>query len=629
MEMVGYASFIIVILGERGMKYWQSVRFKIVFGFLLIIVPMVAFIIYNNLYAMNIVRNQVASNYNKLLSVNVRENDKVLLEFVYYLLRLKQGDPNIANIKNLQTGDDEYTLSKIRFGNNNFLGNSAGMNNSIDTIFIYPRKEDAILMYTQYSGDSAEKQKAMKQWMHEHLQQYNTLPFSTEWESMKIGDIDYLHKVVDMGSNVFAGILVRTGSIMRGMDSFEVGPDGVGFLIDESGSVISETDFKPLEDKEFRAQVSAMKDTYGVIRTAGKSYLVMSVQSIYTEFNYVIVMPESYILRNLPFFQKMLYVWIPLFVAILLSIYLFFLQRVMFKPLVDLIRGMRKIGQGRLEVRLPTDQSSEFSFMSGTFNQMAEQIERLKIGIYEEQLRVQRAEYKHLQIQINPHFYMNCLNIIYNLAALKDYKSVQKLSLHLADYFRFLMHSHRTVVKLEDEIGHVKHYLEIHKLRYVSKLDYDIDVHPRHLPIEISPLMIQPFVENSIIHGFSRRVQDGSVFRIRIFSEDDPVDPGRYVRIIVTDNGSGFPPEMLKDLESNAYMTGSGEQHLGIWNILRRFKMLYGDEGGIVFRNSDLGGAIVEMKLPAGRSGKLDVDKEAERKETSMEGSSYAYDVGS
>lgn len=610
------------------MKYWQSVRFKIVFGFLLIIVPMVVFIIYNNLYAMNVVRNQVASNYNKLLSVNVRENDKVLLEFVYYLLRMKQSDPNIANIKNMASTDDEYTLSKIRFGIS-FLGNSAGMSTSIDSIFIYPRKEGEISLYTQYSGDSSGKQKALKAWMDSHLQQYDSLPFTTEWETMRIGDIEYLQKVVDMGSNVFAGVLVRTENMMRGMDSFEVGPDGVGFLINESGMVINDKAFKPLEDKQFRAQVSAMKDSYGVIKMDGRSYLVMSVKSTYSEFSYAIVMPESYILRSLPIFQKMLYVWIPLLVAIILSFYLLFLQRVMFKPLVDLIRGMRKIGKGDLEVRLPTNQSSEFAFMSGTFNQMAEQIERLKIDIYEEQLRVQRAEYKHLQIQINPHFYMNCLNIIYNLAALKDFKSVQKLSLHLADYFRFLMHSHRTVVRLEDEVGHVKNYLEIHKLRYLSKLDYDIEVNPRHLNLEIPPLMIQPFVENSIIHGFNRRVQDGSVFRIRVFSEDDPLDPDRYVRIIVIDNGSGFPPEMLRDLESNVYMTGTGEQHLGIWNILRRFKMLYGDEGGIAFRNSELGGAIVEIKLPVSRMGKLDVEKEANTEETSIGGDSYAYDVGS
>ncbi|MFD0672259.1 sensor histidine kinase [Cohnella sp. GCM10027633] len=595
------------------MKYWQSVRFKIVFGFLLIIVPIVAFIIYNNLYAMNVVRQQVSSNYNKLLSVNVRENDKILLEFVYYLLRLKQSDPDIASIKNLSATDDGYTLAKIRL-QNNFIGNSLGMNYNIDSLFVYNRREDEIFLTTQYSGNSTLKQTALREWTTANLKN-STLAFSPEWETKKIGDTHYLLKFVDMGSEVFAGILVRAESLMRGMDSFEVGTDGSTFLIDSAGTVIADSAFEPLADEPFRKQVSEMNDGYGVLRQGGQSYLVLSKPSAYTDFHYSIVMPESYILRNLPFFQKMLYVWIPLFMALLLSLYLLFLQRVMFKPLVELIRGMRKIGQGRLEVRLPTDQSSEFAFMSGTFNQMAEQIERLKIDIYEEQLRVQRAEYKHLQIQINPHFYMNCLNIIYNLAALKDFKSVQKLSLHLADYFRFLMQSHRSVVRLEDEISHVKNYLEIHKLRYVSKLDYEIDVDKRHLSADISPLMIQPFVENAIIHGFNRRVQDGTPFRVTIRSEDDPAEPGRYIRIVVSDNGSGFPEEMLRDLESNVYMAGTGEQHLGIWNILRRFKMLYEDDGGILFRNAEEGGAIVEIKLPSSRAGRIDMDTDTDTDE--------------
>lgn len=592
------------------MKYWQSVRFKIVFGFLLIIVPMVVFIIYNNLYATNIVRKQVSSNYSKLLNVNVRENDKVMLEFVYYLLRMKQSDPDVASIKNLPVDDDGYTLAKIRL-RNNFIGNSAGMSYSIDTLFIYPRKEDEIFMSTQYSGDTVEKQNALKKWTKTHLRD-GVLQFSTNWDSVKVGDIDYLAIAVDMGSNVFAGILVKAESLMRGMDSFEVGPSGGVFLIGADDRVINDNGYKPLQDEQFRNKIGEIEDGYGVIRQGGEAYLVLSKPSLYTEYSNIIIMPESYILQNLPFFQKVLYFWMPLLVVVLLSMYLIFLQRVMFKPLVDLIRGMRKIGQGRLDVRLPTDQSSEFAFMSGTFNQMAEQIERLKIDIYEEQLRVQRAEYKHLQVQINPHFYMNCLNIIYNLAALKDYKSVQKLSLHLADYFRFLMQSHRSVVRLEDEIGHVKNYLEIHKLRYVTKLDYDIEVDPRHLGIEISPLMIQPFVENAIIHGFNRREQDGSVFRVRIVSEYDADEPERYVRIVVSDNGSGFPADLLRELESGDYLSGAGEQHIGIWNILRRFKMLYGGDGSISFRNGETRGAIVEIKLPASRAGQIDLDRERE-----------------
>lgn len=610
------------------MIYWQSVRVKIVTGFLLIIVPMIAFIIYNNLYAMNVVRDQVSSNYNKLLAVNVRENDKILLEFLYYLIRMKESDPDLALIRSLPVDDDEITFAKIRL-QKQFIGNSGGMNYNIDSLFVYTSKDDDIFLTTQNSGNSPIKKSVLLEWSRGHLSDAMT-GFFPKWESVMIDGNNYLLKFIDMGSSVYAGVLVKSESMMRGLESFEVGPNGNAFLITTNGEMVTENNFAPLKDEKFRNDVVALSDSYGIIKSGGKSYLVLSKPSTYADVNYVIVTTEAYILQNLPFFQKMLYVWIPLLVALLLTLYLIFLQRVMFKPLVELIRGMRKLGQGRFEVRLPTDQSSEFAFMSNTFNQMAEQIELLKIDIYEEQLRVQRAEYQHLQIQINPHFYMNCLNIIYNLAALKDYKSVQKLSLHLADYFRFLMQSHRTFVKLEDEIGHIGHYLEIQKLRYVTKLDYEVRIQPQHLSVELAPLMIQPFVENSVIHGYNRRVQDGSLFRILIHSEDDPDRPDQYVRIIVEDNGAGFPKEMLRDLQSNVHLSGTGEQHLGIWNILRRFKMLYGDDGKIVFRNSEQNGAIVEIQLPLIRNRNLDKDSKKDDNNIELKGGdTNAYDVSS
>ncbi|MFC4305178.1 sensor histidine kinase [Cohnella boryungensis] len=610
------------------MRFWQSVRFKIVFGFFLIILPMVAFIIYNNLYAMKIVRQQISSNYSKLLTMNVRENDKMLLEFLYYLIRLKQTDPDIALIQKLPIDDSDYTFAKIRL-RNSFIGNSGGMNYNIDSVFIYPRKEGEVFLSTQYSGDSAEKQQKLKEWAQQRLSG-SLIDSSTAWEPMQVSDRHYLLKSIDMGFNVYAGILVNTQGLMRGLEGFDVGPNGKSFLMNSRNEIISSPGFQPLEDEPFRNAIGKLQNTYGSVKHGGESYLVLSQSSMYADLRYVIVMPETYILQNLPFFQVMLFVWIPLAVAVLLSFYLLLLQRVMFKPLVELIRGMRKIGQGRLDVRLPDKQSSEFAFMSGTFNQMAGQIEQLKIGIYEEQLRVQRAEYKHLQIQINPHFYMNCLNIIYNLAALKDFKSVQKLSLHLADYFRFLMHSHRSVVRLEDEIGHIRNYLEIHKLRFVTKMDYEIQVLPEHLSWEVSPLMIQPFVENAVIHGYNGREQDDSQFRIGIYSEADPEEPDSYIRIRVQDNGPGFPADKLRDLTSGDYLSGTGEQHLGIWNILRRFKMLYGENGEISFRNAPEGGAVVEVRLPLRLYGNFEVENgEPSEALTSLkEGAPHADDAG-
>jgi two-component system, sensor histidine kinase YesM len=583
------------------MRFWQSVRFKIVFGFLLMIAPMVLFLIYNNIYATNVVRDQISLHYNNLMAQQAQNNDAILLETMRYLYRM-ESDPDIQSLQSLSLAvdDSDYTMAKVALARRFLL--DTGYYNKVDTFFVYSRKDDDMFFSTQYSFHFAEVQTALLDYTTK-LASKDLPQENRRWELFSIpNDTNYLIKTVDLGSGIYMGALVQVDRLNEEVSKFDVGPDGATFVVDREGNALTNSPLPNAQDSVVHSEIVKMTKE-GKTTWNQNHFLVITQPSSISDIHYMVVIPDTYILKNLPFFQKMLYVWIPLIVAIVLTLYLLFLQRVMFRPLVGLVRGMRKLGQGRFDVRMPINKdNSEFAFMSGTFNQMAEQIERLKIDVYEEQIRVQRAEYKHLQIQINPHFYMNSLNIIYNLAALKDFKSVQKLSLHLADYFRFLMLGHRTVLPLEDEIKHIEHYLEIQKIRYVTKLEYEIRVLPEHLKVQLSPLLLQPFVENSVIHGFYKRVQDGLPFCIEISSSDDEEEPDRFIVLTIADNGPGFPEPFLEDFRSGVHFAEAGENHLGIWNILRRFKLLYGTEGGITFINAENGGAIVRVRLPIHRT---------------------------
>ncbi|WP_276356571.1 cache domain-containing sensor histidine kinase [Cohnella caldifontis] len=602
------------------MKFWQSVRFRTVFVFFLIVAPLVVFLIYNNLYATRIVRDQVSLHYNNLMAVQVRANDEVLKSTYNFLIQLGiVNDSDLLQVKTLSPEDPDFTLAKLRVYNRFVLDTS--YYKMVDTFFAFSNKDNLPFFATQDGYKSPELDAFLKDYATTIA--YRQKTSNEQWELVSIpGASNYLVKVVGLDFGLYAGALLRLDTLNSVLQTFDVGPEGAVYMVDSQGNVLTSGDPPPGQDAAFRAAILHQDGSVKSIRWNDKSYLAFTQPSHYADLHYVIVTTEPYILKNLPFFQKMLYFWIPLLSAAVVTGYVLFLQRFMFRPLVSFIGGMRKLGRGQFNVRLPAyPEGSEFSIMATTFNHMAQQIEELKIDVYEEQLRVQRAEYKHLQVQINPHFYMNSLNIIYNLAALKDFKSVQKLSLHLADYFRFLMHSHRTAVRLEDEIRHIGHYMEIQKLRYLDKLEYEISVSPKHLPGEISPLLLQPFVENAILHGFNQRKQDGTAFRVSIVSEDDPLEPDRYVRLTIRDNGPGFPPAMLEDLNNGTYLEGSGEQHLGIWNILRRFKMLYGDEGGISFRNGDGDvGAIVEVRLPVNRRAMLEDSGARQPDEENREG---------
>jgi len=587
------------------MQFWQSLRFKIVFGFLLMIAPMVLFLIYNNVYATNVVRDQISLQYSKLLAQQVRNNDAILQETMRYLYR-KENDPDILTLKALYlaSDDSEFTMAKMALAEQFRL--DTGYYNKVDTFFVYSRKDDDLFFATQYSFHFAEVQTALEEYATKLASQ--GLPQEDHrWERFSIpNDTNYLIKTADLGSDIYIGALVQIDRLNEEVSEFDVGPEGAAFVVDQEGNALTNSPLPVVQEKIAHDGIVEMTKR-GSTSWNDDHFLVISEPSELVDVYYTLVIPEAYILKSLPFFQKMLYIWIPLLVAVVLSLYLAFLQRVMFKPLVGLVRGMRKLGQGQFDVRIPADgNGGELAFMSGTFNQMAEQIEKLKIDVYEEQIRVQKAEYKHLQIQINPHFYMNSLNIIYNLAALKDFKSVQKMSLHLAEYFRFLMLGHRTVLPLEEEIRHIEHYLEIQKIRFVSKLDYEIRILPEYREISLSPLLLQPFVENAVIHGFHKKTPDGKPFLITLKSEADEEHPGRFIRLTIADTGPGFPESFLNDLNDGSHFSGEGEHHLGIWNILRRFKMLYGNEGDIAFFNGTEGGAVVQVRLPVHRPDKFE-----------------------
>lgn len=609
------------------MRFWQSVRFRIVCGFFLIVAPLVIFLIYNNLYATRIVREQISVHYKNLMSVQIQSNDNILSSTSNFLVQLGTvNDSEVLSMKTLPVDDPDYTLAKVRL-NNRFLLDTSYYS-MVDTFFVFLQKDQNPLFTTQRGDKSPELDALLREYGNHVLA--NGVVNDDRWNIVSIpGDSSYLIKVVDIDLGMYDGALMQMDSLNKALTTFDVGPDGAVYMIDGRGKLLTSKAPPPDQDEGFRERILQMKNPVESILWKGKKYLVLTQSSQYSDVRYVIVTTEPYILKNLPFFQKMLYYWIPLLSVAVVTAYVLFLQRFMFHPLVTLIRGMRRLGHGRLDVRLPArTPGTEFSIMASTFNQMAEQIEKLKIDVYEEQLRVQRAEYKHLQVQINPHFYTNTLNIIYNLAALKDFKSVQKLALHLADYFRFLMHSHRSVVRLENELRHIEHYLEIQKLRYVDKLAYEISVPPMHQAVYLPPLLLQPFVENAILHGFAQREPDGTPFRVWVESSDDP-EGADVIRVEIRDNGPGFPTEMLEQLANGTYMEGTGEHHLGIWNILHRFRMLYGTEGGIYFRNGDGGGAIVQVKLPIAQAVLMDDPKASNPNEDDPEDDDYAYDAGS
>ena len=270
----------------------------------------------------------------------------------------------------------------------------------------------------------------------------------------------------------------------------------------------------------------------------------------------------------------------------------------------QLIKGMRRIKQGEFETRLSGDKSKEFMIINETFNEMVNQIQGLKINVYEEHIRTQKAELKHLQVQINPHFLLNSINIIYNLAELKKNDLIKKMSIHLAEYFRFITRTNLSKVKISQEIKHIESYLEIQQLRFPLYLRYETWVEPGLEEVAILPLIIQPFVENAVLHGFQMSEE---IFCIRVSITRSKEQPDKLYEVQISDNGKGIEAGKLLELQKEDLQSDYGESHLGIWNVRHRLNLQYGQVSQLRFEPGNPKGMVIRLIIPIQTEGESHV----------------------
>ncbi|MDR6554206.1 two-component system sensor histidine kinase YesM [Paenibacillus qinlingensis] len=577
------------------MNIVNSVRFKIFIGFALVVAPLVLFLAFNNVYSMNVVRDQISQNYNKLLQQYVEDTDNTLKEFDNYLFHL-YSDPDVINMNLYPLESDDYVLAKQRLFNK--LTRQLDIYNLVNTFFVFSATTGDLLVSTRENTYYYDRVQTVKEFIVDNTKTRPNDSSNGNWLIMKASNGDhYLMKInKDLGAGLSGGILIKMSSMVEPLSKWDTGEGGGTTVVSPEGTTLTNTYFPLQRYQNISDQIAPKNSGFQIVKDKelNQQFLIVREASTHADLEFELIIAEKNMLKNLPYLQLLIY-FLPLGGAFVLGIYLLYVQRILFKPLMQLIRGMRKIAQGELSTRLHEGSSTEFAFLIATFNNMVDQIENLKISVYEEKIRVQQAEFKHLQVQINPHFYMNSLNIIYNLAALKDTKSVQKMSLHLADYFRFIMRTNRTTMTLKDEIDHIRNYLEIQVMRYPDHLTFDIQLPERYSQYAIPPLIVQPFVENAVIHGFTKQY---GTYVIQVKAEQDSEAPEEFFILSISDNGEGFQPEMLQQLNSAQYLDQSGDEHLGIWNVRHRLQMNYGNKVALRFMNKPDRGAMVQIRLP-------------------------------
>ena len=288
------------------------------------------------------------------------------------------------------------------------------------------------------------------------------------------------------------------------------------------------------------------------------------------------------------------YVWqaamLSAVICVFLSIFFVLLAwRDVAAPLRQLTQVFGRVESGELSARVDIqNREDEFGMLGESFNSMADQIEMLIRNVEEKQKSLRVAESSALQAQINPHFLYNTLDLIKWSAKLGKNEDVTKITVMFGRLLRSMANFEKDTVTVEEECEIINNYLGIQAIHYGERLVIEQSIPPEVYEIQIPKLILQPIIENAIVHGIDTQ-QGIGVLRIKAEYH------APYILFEIEDNGSGIPPEKLKTLLTEKSRSGS----IGLQNVDRRAR-LHGDESCGIQIESILGeGTTVRLRLRA------------------------------
>ncbi len=262
------------------------------------------------------------------------------------------------------------------------------------------------------------------------------------------------------------------------------------------------------------------------------------------------------------------------------------------KPINTLYAAMKRFRKGDFDVQIEMKREDEFGQLATGFNKMTG---RLKITMNEmvaAERKVNETKIEMMQAQLNPHFLYNTLDTIKWVAKANQVPEIATLSTSLAAILRTSI-SGDSFITLKEELEVVKSYCDIQKIRFDDSFDLDLNVSKDVEKSEVPKLILQPIVENSIIHGFSGKTDGHISINAAKETGQDSID---ILHITVTDNGAGISDEMIRALENDDQSALSG--HLGLNNVNTIIRLYYGGQYGIHAKRPESGGTVMTVILP-------------------------------
>jgi len=363
-----------------------------------------------------------------------------------------------------------------------------------------------------------------------------------------------------------------------------------GYLVDNSGTIIyhNESEWIGKSQKEYLNSLKSKKITT-LQSEIGKQDLVINID-----------IDQEQLLKQVKTIYNGSFIVFMVMVVLLVLLLFISIQRSLIKPIQIIIKSINRTRVGKEHKEIKVYGNNEVWQVAKSFNQMMKSLdESYKIIDCENQdkmtaLKMQRnAEREALESQINAHFICNTINVInYEAMDVGDHK-VSILLKKLSNILRYSFDQRHQNVYLSQETAWLEQYLFLQKTRFEDLFDYIIDFPVILQEWPFRKLMLQPFVENAIIHGFEGR-KSGGIIKVwgQLVEED-------IIQIIIEDNGCGMDKETetsVRNAINNPYGKQSGS--MGISNVVARIRSYYGENSFVQLENEEGKGCKFIIQLP-------------------------------
>lgn len=412
----------------------------------------------------------------------------------------------------------------------------------------------------------------------------DTYSAKAKWTSLKLEEGSYILKVMH-NSGRYLGCYIRAERLLLPLQELDFSRRGFCVLVDGDNEPVTLPEGSSLETlQKYLEKGKLFWDGFFVIekefdRAPFRVLIFIDSQGMYETLLAIqaaLVLLGAAILGTLIFIMR-------------------YVQKRVLRPIQEFADNLLKYDETDQPVfDITSNELKELEQANEQFRNLLRQIKRLKITLYENELNRQRIQMDYLQLQIRPHFYLNCLNFICQMIDLGRDEDARKMSVITSDYLRYLFQSSMELTLIRKELVHVERYLEIQKMRYGEAFTYYIEQDEDSEECLVPPLMIQTFAENAVRHT----VTLDKPVEITILVWEEEESQGRFAHISISDTGEGFPEDVLIRLNRDGALEPEDGHRIGITNCIKRMNYFYDGKGRIAFYNNPMGGAVVDIVLP-------------------------------